>query len=170
MSKNNNTRFNGLGIGYVSLVMLFTVICLTVLSVLSYQAASANDMLNEKNSAFTTEFYDADSRAKEKLSAIDSASLGAMQSQLQGGFFDDEFTACCDEIGGITLQKLPDGFKVSFSEPVNDRLSLDVQAKFYSRAVDGRRYSIERWKTTASDDIGSADPPDVWDGGALFGM
>lgn len=170
MSKNNNTRFNGLGIGYVSLVMLFTVICLTVLSVLSYQAASANDMLNEKNSAFTAEYYDADSRAKEKLSALDSAALGAMQSRLQGGFFEDGFAACCDEIGGITLQKLPDGFMVSFSEPVNDRLSLDVRARFYAKAVEGRRYSIERWKTTASDDIGSADPPDVWDGGALFGM
>lgn len=170
MSKNNNTRFNGMGIGYVSLVMLFTVICLTVLSVLSYQAASANDMLNEKNSAFTTEFYAADSRAKEKLCTIDGAALGAMQSELQGGFFEDEFTAYCDEIGGITLKKLPDGYKVSFSEPINDRLSLDVQVKFYSKPVNGERYRIERWKTTASEDIGSADPPDVWDGGALFGM
>ncbi len=168
MSKNNNTRFNGLGIGYVSLVMLFTVICLTVLSVLSYQAASANDMLNEKNTAFTTEFYAADSRAKDKLCAIDGAALGAMQSELQGGFFDDEFTACCEEIGGITLQRLPDGFSVSFTEAINDRLSLDVQAKFYSKPVNGERYRIERWKTTAADDIGSADPPDLWDGGALF--
>ena len=170
MSKNNNTRFNGLGIGYVSLVMLFTVICLTVLSVLSYQAASANDMLNEKNSTFTTEFYAADSRAKEKLCDIDNAALGAMQSQLQGGFFEDEFTACCNDIGDITLQRLPDGFSVSFSEAINDRLSLDVQAKFYSKPVNGERYHVERWKTTATENIGSADPPDLWDGGALFGM
>lgn len=170
MSKNNNSRFGGLGIGYVSLVMLFTVICLTVLSVLSYQAASANDTLNEKNTAFMSEFYAADSRAKAKLCEIDAAALGALQGELQGGFFADEFASRCEKIDGVTLQQLPDGFSVAFSEPINDRLELDVKAVFYSTPVNGARYRIERWKTVPCGDIGSADPPDLWDGGALFGM
>ncbi len=161
MSRNNNPRFNGMGIGYVSLVMLFTVICLTVLAVLSYQAAGANDMLNEKNGGFTAQYYAADSAAKETLAELDGVALLS-----QDGFFADEFAPRCDElrIEGLTLQSRPDGCTVGYSVPINAQLSLKVQLMFYAVPIDGARYSIQQWKTTPTGEGGEIDPPDLWDG------
>lgn len=167
MKDNKKSRFGGMGTGYITIIMLFAVISLTVLAVLSYQAASANDILNEKNSAFTLDYYEADSRAKAKLSVLDSASLAAMQSELNGGFFEDEFAASCDEIGEITLLKRADGFTVEFTEEINERLRLEVSVIFYRMPRDGARYSITQWKMSATDTENDSGHLGVWDGSTL---
>ena len=61
---------SGIGIGYVSVMMIFAVICLTILAVLAFQAASSDEKLSEKNTDFTHEYYAADTEAKKTSSAV----------------------------------------------------------------------------------------------------
>ncbi len=158
--KKNSIGSSGMGVGYVSLIMIFAVICLTVLAVLSYQAAGANAVLNEKGAAYTSQYYAADGRAKEKLMALDGYSLSASQ-----GFFEDDFTALCEEnMPDVQLRNSPDGITAEFTEYINDRLSLKVSIKFYSFSDDGKRYRIEEWKSVASASEESEEPLGVWDG------
>ncbi len=158
--KSSALGSGGMGVGYVSLVMIFSVICLTVLAVLSYQAAGANDILNDKSGRFTSEYYAADSRAKEKLALLDEIAL-----EVSDGFFSDDFTAACvEELPDVRVKSTPEGVEVSFAEPVNERLSLDVQITFYSFSADGNRYSITEWKTVPAAQDETDEALGVWDG------
>lgn len=158
--KKKTSGFGGMGVGYVSLIMIFAVICLTVLAVLSYQAAGANDILNEKSAAFTREYYAADSRAKEKLLLLDKYALTASE-----GFFESDFTSLCEEaLPEVGLRSVPEGIEASFTEPINERLSMSVSIVFYSFPADGDRYLVKEWKTVSAAAEETDEPLGVWDG------
>ncbi len=154
-NQKNISQERGMGVGYVSLIMIFAVICLTVLASLSYQAARANDKLNEKSIAFTDSYYAADNRAKELLSKLDESAMTAYES----GFFDESFA---DGYENVNVRKTADGYEVSFVEPVNERLSLSVKISFSDIPENGR-YKIIEWKTVSVSDM-SEDTLGVWDG------
>lgn len=141
----NGNRDRGMGVGYVTLIMLFAVICLTVLAALSYQAARANDKLNEKSASFTHSFYDADIKAKELLSQLDETALTCHNS----GFFEDSFQMYCEEYDNLTVRKVPEGTAVAFVYPVSDNLELSAEIVFFSTPQNDKRYRIEKWKTVA---------------------
>ncbi len=158
--KSSPTASGGMGVGYVSLIMIFAVICLTVLAVLSYQAAGANDILNDKSAAFTSEYYAADSRAKEKLFVLDECALAAAD-----GFFEDDFTALCTErLPDVSLRNVPEGTEVSFSEPINDRLELRVCIVFCDISADGSRFRVIEWRTASVNTDNTDEALGVWDG------
>ena len=162
MSDNKRTHIGntGMGVGFVSLIMIFAVICLTVLAVLSYQAASANDILNTKSAEFTREYYAADTSAKETLMLLDGLALTASE-----GFFEDDFIAMCeDELPDAGISRTSKGIEVSYREPVNDRLMLDVKVLFTLNAEQGKRYSITEWRIISSLPEETEEPIGVWDG------
>ena len=151
----------GMGTGFVTLITIFSVICLAVLAVMSYQAASANDVLNEKSIAYTKAYYEADSRAKEKLMLLDKAAYEAVE-----GFFESDFAEYCAEIDGVKLSKKMEGFTAEYSEPINDRLSIRVSVLFYSMPTVNR-YIIKEYKTVSADSAEEEKPLGVWDGTAF---
>ena len=153
----------GLGVGYVSLIMLFAVICLTVLAVLSFQAAGSNEMLNERSSSFNSQYYRADGRAKSILMRLDNAALSAHEN----GFFEDSFAEGCGQLSAVELTRTAEGFKAAYTEVINERLSLSVEVLFYSAPVDGSRYRIDRWQTVPADSEEQESSLGVWDGGIL---
>lgn len=164
MNENKKRTFSGrgLGVGYVTLIMLFAVICLTILAALSYQAAHANEKLVDKNVSFCTAYYKADGKAKQTLSRLDDAALTAHKT----GFFADSFAELSAEFEGVTVKAVPEGFEVSFSEPINERLSLSVSAVFFENPSE-ERYRIEKWKNVSSEDDADDSVLGVWDGSPL---
>lgn len=159
-NRKNITEGRGMGVGYVTLIMLFAVICLTVLASLSYQAARANDKLVEKSVSFTNSFYEADTRAKETLSQLDEWSLMSFES----GFFDDNFPLCCEENENLSVKKIQTGYEVMYKEKISENLELSVIAVFYNNPQNSPRYRIEEWKTVSSSSDSSDDNLNVWDG------
>lgn len=59
------------GVGASSILMIFTVLCLTVFSVLTFSTARADQRLTEKALDGTKEYYAADRQAEETLARID---------------------------------------------------------------------------------------------------
>lgn len=164
-NRKNVSENRGIGVGYVTLIMLFAVICLTVLASLSYQAARANDKLNEKSVMITSAYYEADTYAKELLAKLDEAAYISHES----GFFDDNFAIMCEEIiasenNTVVVNKVQEGYKTAFSCGISNNLELSAVVVFYSVPVDGQRYRIEQWKTVSIGSDSGDESLGVWNG------
>lgn len=158
MNEKKNNSFSGFGVGYVSVMMIFAVICLTILAVLSFHAADSGNALTERNAAFTAEYYAADAKAKQLLMKLDEAAFAGHQSS----FFEDDFPALVSGYDGVSVTPVPDGFRVSYDTAINDRLSLSSEIIFYTTPLNGRRYDIIKWSSSSPDTQDSG--PALWDG------
>ena len=77
MNKSEKSRSTGMGVGYVSVMLIFAVICLTIFAVLSFKAALSNKTLNERSGDFLKQYYLADTAAKETLAEINDRASGS---------------------------------------------------------------------------------------------
>ncbi len=156
--RRDNTKLSNMSIGYITVMMIFAVICLTILAVLSFQTADSGSALTERNAEYTRQYYEADSKAKQTLMLLDKAAAEAQDS----GFFEDVFPSAITKISDITLSPTMGGAYVHYNTEINNRLSLSATIKFYSSPQNGNRYEITEWNTVAAD---SADTGlNVWDG------
>lgn len=156
MRKNDNSRKIAMGVGYVSVMLIFAVICLTIFAVLSFKAAISTDSFNDRSGDFLRQYYAADAKAKETLSRLNDSMLEARGSM----FFEEEFAESVRELDGVSVKQSPDGFAASYVVPINDRQELAVGILFDN---DGK-YKIEQWQ---SRDVGFDDTEShlgVWDG------
>ncbi len=155
MDKKNGGM--GMGVGYVSVMLIFAVICLTVFAVMSFRAASANDGFNVRSGDYLREYYAADSAAKQRLAELD----GIAKSAAGSGFFEDEFETAAGALEGVTLNRIANGFSAGWSVKINDRQELSAAVDFTS---DGG-CEITRWQSrTISSDESSDSHLGVWDG------
>lgn len=156
MNKEEKNRKIALGVGYVSVMLIFAVICLTIFAVLSFKAAMSTDSFNDRSGEFLKQYYAADAKAKETLSKLNDSMSEARGSM----FFEEEFEASAKAIDGVSVKQSADGFTASYTVPINDRQELSVGIHFYN---DGK-YRIEQWQ---SRDVGFDDTEShlgVWDG------
>lgn len=162
MKKNNN--YSGIGVGYVSVIMIFAVICLTAFAVLSLRASDSSYELNKKSSSYTTDYYTADSKAKAILAELDETAYYAHAS----GFFEDSFAEAAIS-DGVILSPVSDGFRAEYSVPLNNDLTLNVKVIFFSdtAAHSGARYKIIGWNTSGNLSEENDAPLNVWDGEEL---
>ncbi len=145
-----------MGTGYVTIMLIFALLCLTVFAVLSFQAAYADERLSARAQEYTQQFYTADSHAKEILAQLDGYAAQAAGSP----FFAEEFAL---EAGGTAaVTPCAEGARAAYSCEINERQSLSVCVTFFA-SPDGGRYRIDRWQTTAQTDDEEA-PLGVWDG------
>ncbi len=71
-----NKEGAGIGVGGISMLAIFVVLCLTTLAVLSLVSARADYALSEKTVMASKQYYAADALAEEKLAAL----LGVVES------------------------------------------------------------------------------------------
>lgn len=156
MRKNGESQKVGMGVGYVSVMLVFAVICLTIFAVLSFKAAMSTDSFNERSGEFMRQYYAADSAAKKKLSELNDCAFDARNS----GFFEDVFAESAGNIEGVTVRSVQGGFSASFSVAINEQQELLVKVFF---DIDGY-YSIEQWRSSNNYEENSDSHIGVWDG------
>lgn len=152
LDNGGNKRPVGIGTGYLSIMMIFVVLCLTMLAALSYSAASSEKNYSDRSGEYTKEYYSADLEAKRKLAEIDAAAAN----------YDDPadfmFIAELEEIEGAEVRQLPDGVEVRWSTPINERQSICSAVKY-----SGSGYIITEWQTVFSYEAENK-PLNVWSG------
>ena len=149
---------NGLGTGYVSLIMIFVMICLTALAAMSFSAAGMSDSLSEKHSGNMAAYYEAESEANRILMRIDEAAYEAAKSGL---FMNFEVSAA--EIDGVTVSPCREGYTVSWSRDITDKLALMCEVTVFASPDNGVRYKVTQWQTVPAGM--TADVPlNVWNG------
>ena len=99
--EKNGFRFPVIGVS--SLLIIFSVLCLTVFAILSVSTASAGSRLSEKAAQSVTDYYAADSRAEKTIAALRSGEIPE----------------------GVSA----DGNTYSFTCPASDTLELQVKVR-----------------------------------------
>ena len=157
MNKSEKSRSAGMGVGYVSVMLIFAVICLTIFAVLSFKAALSNKTLNERSGEFLKQYYLADTAAKETLAEINDRA-----GEVKGSpFFEEEFIDALGEIDGVSAESKNGGVAVSFTSPINERQEIAAELLFPS---DGN-YTVNKWQSCTMGDWDNTNSDiHVWDG------
>ncbi len=141
MNKNNRPRPMGLNIGSSSIIMLFAVLCLTVLAALSLLSANSQYSLAERSAEVARSYYAAEVEAVDIYNRVKSGDLSNV------GIYD---------YNGETLY----GYTVNI-----DRF----QAFNVLLSVDGENTEIRSWKIVEAGDWTPDDFLDLWSGDGFFG-
>lgn len=153
MNKRRGFRGSGMGVGYVSVMVIFVTVCLTLFAALSLRAASANDAFNERSGDFLKQYYSADSKAKRILAELDASAAAAV-----GEFFEDEFELI--DIEGVEIKRVKGGCSASYSVKIDERRTLMCEAVF---SQDGS-YEITRWRSSVNSAEFDNSQGDLWNG------
>ncbi|MBQ8787481.1 MAG: hypothetical protein IJZ61_07585 [Oscillospiraceae bacterium] len=146
----NKTRPAGIGTGYLSLMMIFVVLCLTMLAALSFSAAESERKYSEKSAEYTKSYYDADAAAKRTFAKV--AEIAAEYDD----YSDFMFLGELDMIDGVSYESTPVGIEISWTTPINDRQNIYSQIKITKSGID-----ITDWRTIQGN-VPEEEPLNVW--------
>ena len=145
----NERKSSGINIGSASIIMVFSVVCLTVFAVLSLVTANSEYNLAVKSTDVIKNYYAADAAANEKLaelkSAADSNDTAALNSKAK------ELDINCED--------KPEGIAVNFSQKVSDSQELLVDAVYQNG-----EYKINEWRLSPTKDWKPDEGMQFWDG------
>ena len=117
----------GTGIGSASLILIFSVLCLTVFSLLTLAMANREKALSEKLKSSVESYYSADSAATEIAAALrQSAANGQTPSEIDGVAIESDGTG-----------------KYTYSCPMDGRRSIFVELK-----IENGEIKILSWYET----------------------
>ena len=143
-------KSRGMGVGTVSLIMIFSVLCLTVFAMLTLSTSNAEKILADRTAAFIKGYYEADSLATEIMAelAVDNA-RGGLPGAVRGV--------------EITYEETDDGAALAnYTCKVTDVQDLVVALK-----LKGSGGEVLQWKTEYSQEWEFDDSLIVWDGDAF---
>lgn len=125
----------GIGLGAVSILAVFVVLCMTVFSILSFTSARADQTLSEKNAQAVQEYYQAESEAEEKLGIL-----------LREKTIEDLLEAAVQE--GCEISNEGRNHLVSYVIKVNEIQDLYVEIAWNGDNQDRPqgRWSKQRWE------------------------
>lgn len=147
---NKRTRPAGIGTGYLSLMMIFVVLCLTMLAALSFSAAESEKKYSEKSAEYTKTYYDVDTRAKLTLAQV------AETVSDYTDYSDFMLLGELDAIEGISYESFPDRIDISWTTEINDRQSIYSEIRMTDEGID-----ITDWRTIQGD-VPEEEPLNVW--------
>ncbi len=151
--KKKSTFSPGINVGSASLAMVFSILCLTVFSVLSLITANNDYKLAEKSSSSLTEYYSADYNATEFANAL-TTTLGSFTSSDAEEIINnhkDEYSLTEKNENGIIT--------ADFSVPINEKTALSI-----SLEIKNGKATILKWRAedTYTQEYDTSLP--VWNG------
>ncbi|MDE6132710.1 MAG: hypothetical protein K2G04_04970 [Oscillospiraceae bacterium] len=146
----NERKPAGIGSGYLSVMMIFVVLCLTMLAALSYSTATGEKKYSEKSAEYTKAYYAADLEAKRTLAAVDGVVSG------YSDYADFMLTAELDGMENIEYKTVFGGIEVSWSTPINQSQSIFCRVRF-----SGGGFEIISWRTGSAAEA-EEKPLNVW--------
>ena len=151
-SKKNKT----IHIGFSTILMGFTMLCLVTFATLSLLTANADYRLSKKVAAKTEDYYEADLLAREYLLQIDEALEELYQNNAGQNAFCQEALKRLQEMPlpqGITKSSASDEMSYGFEIAINDAQILSVVLELQEPQSDTDCfYTIKQWKTTVMRD------------------
>lgn len=131
------------GIGSASLILIFSVLCLTVFSLLTLSMANREKALSEKLRSSVENFYYADSAAVE------------IAAKLRLDSENGEYPL---KIGGVEISSKGEG-QYSYCCPIDDRRSIVVEFQ-----AKGEGINIRSWCETNTEGWSPDENLGVWIG------
>lgn len=107
----------GMGVGSSSILAIFVVLCLTAFATLSLVSSRADAKLTQKSVDATTDYYEADCAAEQRLAELAATVANTDAEQLNSVLTAAGYS--CDSSSGRML--------VSYSVPIGELKTLYVQ-------------------------------------------
>lgn len=145
----NERKSSGINIGSASIIMVFSVLCLTVFAVLSLITANSEYKLAVKSTDVIKNYYAADNAATEKLAVL--------KDTFDDGDFADVQTKATEL--GIICESAGADVTLSFEEKVTDTQALSVKVTYTSGD-----FRIDEWKLISTDEWNADAGFELWDG------
>ncbi|WP_409968078.1 hypothetical protein RFF05_16335 [Bengtsoniella intestinalis] len=124
----NKSTTKGMNVGSASLVLVFSVLCLTIFAVMSVVTAQNAWTLAEKSAQSITDYYAADTVAVDIFDTV--------VATYDGGFvLPEDCSATVEEIDGQTY--------LNYYVPIDDRQALWVQVYATQTAVEVSHWQVE---------------------------
>ncbi len=132
----------GIGIGGISMLAIFVVLCLTTLAVLSLVSARADLTLTEKTALSSEEYYAADAEAEARLAGL--------LDTIEGGGNWYEYA----QSEGFGVFSRGGAAIVAFTEPIGQSKELYVEIELEMSAAGAAtgRWSRAAWQTRLAED------------------
>lgn len=129
-------------VGLLTLLVIFAVLCLTILAVLSYSTAKYEKALSRKNADAASAYYEADGWCTDAANDLYAV-------WREGG----DLTTAAEKYGGSCQNGV-----VTFSRVVDD-------ARFLTVKIDTRgAFTVTAWNTVPRGEWEADDSLHVWDG------
>jgi len=148
----SNKRNKTIHIGFSTILMVFTMLCLVTFATLSLLTANADYRLSKKVAAKTEDYYEADLLAREYLLQIDEALEELYQNNAGQNAFCQEALKRLQEMPlpqGITKSSATDENCYGFEIAINDAQTLSVVLELQEPQNNSDCfYTIKQWKTT----------------------
>lgn len=138
-------RGGHMGTGTVSLILMFSVLCIVIFALLTVSTAAGEHALAEKAAQTQQAYYQADSRAADIAAQV----LAARDSRP-------------GEIDGVAVtwnQGEEGGLTASFACPVDQERTLLVELE-----LNGEDFAVKRWQCVRTGEWEADDSIEVWDG------
>ena len=135
----------GIGVGSASIMLIFTVLCLTVFSLISYTVAENDKTLIESGASLVIKYYEADAFAESVIAEILASDIipdVVLGTEIDVWFDFDLFAEV-----------------VSFYYPITDSTTLFVEAAIYEND-----YDVLAWRMYNEDEWIADESLNVWDG------
>lgn len=164
MSKKKGVRPGGAGIGYVSVIIIFAMVCLAVFAVMSIRAAQSGDGLNRRAGEYTAQYYEAENKANEILAKLDECAYNSFGSE----FFADSFIESAAGTDGVTLTEESGSVKAVITAQIDERQSIEMTVMFFGEPSlhGGARFEVlGRRSVTVTGESG--DSLNIWNGSDL---
>jgi len=139
-------KTRGVGVGTVSLIMIFAVLCLTVFAMLTLSTANAEKALAQRTASFVSGYYEADTKATQiRAQILESFRSGVLIEYVEGV--------------EIKFEQSDNGIIASYITKLNEVLDLSVRLRLL-----GNEDTVLEWRTVHSGEWEIDDSILVWDG------
>jgi hypothetical protein len=145
---NKSTRLTNvsIGMGGALIITIFVVLCLTVLSALSFTTAYSDLKLVNKTEEFNKDYYNVHGMAEEKLAEINTALMSLAETIPQ---MDDFLRSAADEVSkipGVSVTQFDNSSFTLYYEVLgekNQKLCATIDVIFKENQVPV--YNIATW-------------------------
>ncbi len=150
------TFSGGVNIGGMTVLVIFTLLCLTIFSVLSLASAQADHRLSQKSLEQTAQYYAADGKAEERLRSVsETLAEAAEESGNESGFWE--------KAAFLLGEGFSSGDKTfSFQEKINDSMNLSVKLQIVYG--DPPKAEVLQWQSVSTVEYEIDDTLTLWDG------
>lgn len=152
------SRRPGVGVGTISLLVIFTLLCLATLGLLGVSTAASNQRVSRRSTEKIVWLADAEGQAASKLAEIDAALLALGQPG------DEEYFAAAAEASRkLGCQADPETRIISFAVPVDKNSELVTEIVLLP-PDDGLRYKMISQSTKVTAEWEPEEGGTLWHG------
>ena len=145
----------GIHVGSTSILMVFSVLCLTIFAVLSFATTNYERKLSEKTAAAVLNFYAADSHAEEILAEIQ----GILNSNPEPGQLDNLQAKFIQNDLFISSTADLKNFSFAYQVPIDQQQVLNISANAKNGII-----IVNSWNIISTGNWSADDRLNVWTG------